>query len=142
MINIIEKDLLSIDVGIIAHQVNCQGVMGKGIALSIRRKYPVVYQQYRKCLKYLALGKIQVIKINDQFYVANLIAQSNYGTTRKHTDYKALTTCLIKLHQTGVKLNLPIYLPYRIGCGNAGGDWNIVSSLISNHVTSAIICRI
>lgn len=30
----------------ICQQVNCRGVMGAGLALKIRRKWPVVYQQY------------------------------------------------------------------------------------------------
>ena len=39
-------DLLKIDNGIICHQVNAMGKMGAGIALSIRKKWPVVYNDY------------------------------------------------------------------------------------------------
>lgn len=47
MIQILENsDLLKIDKGIICHQTNCIGVMGGGIALQIRNKWPNVYKQY------------------------------------------------------------------------------------------------
>ena len=31
----------------ILHQTNCKGVMGAGLALQIRNKYPDVYAKYR-----------------------------------------------------------------------------------------------
>jgi len=45
---IINRDLLTIESGIIAHQVNCQGKMGAGLALKIRKKYPQVYEYYKQ----------------------------------------------------------------------------------------------
>ncbi|WP_411668007.1 hypothetical protein [Bacillus subtilis] len=39
MIKIIQGDLLEAKENIIAHQVNCKGVMGSGIALQIKKKY-------------------------------------------------------------------------------------------------------
>lgn len=39
-------DILSIHRGIIVHQVNCQRVMGAGLALKIRRKYYRHYLDY------------------------------------------------------------------------------------------------
>ena len=33
---------------IICQQVNCMGVMGAGLAAQIRRKWPNVYNEYRK----------------------------------------------------------------------------------------------
>ena len=48
---------------IICHQVNCQGVMGSGIAKQVREKYPNVYNSYKKaCDKlgaYGVFGKIE-----------------------------------------------------------------------------------
>ena len=59
---VIKKDILSITEGIIGHQVNTQGVMGAGLALKIREKYPQVYEEYRKNTP--SLGNIQVVTIN------------------------------------------------------------------------------
>ena len=40
--------LESFNIDILCHQVNCQGVMGAGLAKQIRSKYPEVYEQYKE----------------------------------------------------------------------------------------------
>ena len=35
------------EVDVIGHVVNCQGVMGGGIAKSIKERYPSVYEEYK-----------------------------------------------------------------------------------------------
>ena len=42
----IKGDLLKADADVICHQVNLQGVMGGGLALSIAMKYPNVNKIY------------------------------------------------------------------------------------------------
>ena len=44
----IQKDITTERHGLIIHGVNCQGVMGSGVALAIRNKWPVVYDEYKK----------------------------------------------------------------------------------------------
>ena len=51
MIKIVKGNLLDATEDIIAHQVNCMGVMGSGLAKQIRNKYPEVYANYKDYLK-------------------------------------------------------------------------------------------
>lgn len=136
---VIEKDILSITEGIIGHQVNTQGVMGAGLALKIREKYPQVYEEYRK--NTLSLGNIQVVTINPSLFIVNMAAQRTWGRRGVHTNYQALESTLKHLTQLLLTLPLPIYLPYKLGSGLAGGDWSIVYKLIETHCPSAIICK-
>lgn len=46
MLKVIEGDILTVTHGIIAHQCNCRGVMGAGLALQVRNKYSKVYSEY------------------------------------------------------------------------------------------------
>ena len=48
MIKIFDGDILNASEYILAHQVNCMGIMGSGIAKQIKDKYPEVFEQYRK----------------------------------------------------------------------------------------------
>ena len=50
-INIVDGDLLSAKETYIAHQVNCYGKMGRGVAAQIRDKYPDVYRRYQNIAK-------------------------------------------------------------------------------------------
>lgn len=142
MIKIVKGDILQASEDIIGHQVNCQGVMGAGLAKQIRNKYPHVYDEYRKlCLstenKYSLLGEIQIIKtdINSMFgqRIVNIFAQYKYGRNKIQTDYDALRSGLEKinaLRQSKSMYNSSIALPYGIGCGLAGGDWTVVYRMI------------
>ena len=48
MIKIIDGNLFDTKAHIICHQCNCQGVMGSGVAAEVKRRYPYVFNSYRK----------------------------------------------------------------------------------------------
>ena len=133
MITLKNGDIFSSDADVICHQVNCQGVMGRGLALQIKTKYPEAFAAYKeKCelIKYgivNGLGDAQFCHVRGKV-IANLFAQYRYGTDKRHTDYEALKKAL-----TSVKKAYPtakIAIPYKIGCGLAGGDWSVVYAII------------
>lgn len=141
---IISANLLSISSGIITHQVNCRGVMGAGLAKALRKKYPVIFPEYRQlCINgQLRPGMIQLICVADGLYICNLAGQDGYGTNRRYTDYDALQTALVKLHRVSISLDLPVYIPYHMGCGLGGGDWSIVSRLIESYCPNAFVVQL
>lgn len=132
---IISGDILKSDVDIICHQVNCVGVMGAGLAKQIREKYPEVYQEYTKyCNQAIKpqyiLGDVLLSKCKDGKVVANLFGQVHYGAWERQTDYKALGEAFTKTATAVSKLDKTVGLPYKIGCGLAGGNWDIVQDMI------------
>lgn len=46
---------------------------------------------------------------------------------------------LLKLDQFAKDRNLPAYVPGRIGCGLAGGDWNKIENFILNETDINIV---
>lgn len=131
-------DLLDCHENIIAHQVNCQGVMGAGLAKAIKSKYPVVFEKYQSACKWsdfkdssVLLGACQIVEVEkDKKWVANLFGQDRYGKGKQFTDYDALRRALTKLREHAEKHQLSVALPDQLGCGLAGGDWNIVRRMI------------
>jgi len=140
---IINKNILKIDNGIICHQVNCMGKMGAGIALKIKKKWPIVYEQYlSECMTgEIQLGTVQIIQVLPSLFVANLVGQYGYGRDKRYTNYPALMNCFIDLQKISDKLKLQIYIPYKIGCSNAGGDWEIVEKLIYETIKNPVVCK-
>lgn len=130
----VEGDLLDVDEGIIAHQTNCIGVMGAGLARGVKAKYTAVYAEYREhCLIHEAhelLGTTQVIETKEGVHVANLFGQNTVGRGSRQTDYGALLNSLLELREYAEEENLDVALPFELGCGLAGGDWSIVRELI------------
>lgn len=141
--NIVKMDLLTIKRGIIAHQVNCLGVMGAGIALQIKRAYPKMYSHYKNYCNQVSdkLGTIFLYNHSENLRVANLFAQENIRGP-VDTDYAALEQCFDMLASYAQEEGLPVYLPYGIGCGLAGGDWKIVSKLIEKYLPNCTICQL
>ena len=144
----ISGNILNIEKGVICHQVNCQGVMGAGLALQIKNKWSNVYGQYKDCYDkgFVVLGNALVVSVDPNIYVANLCAQNFYG--RKHgviyTDYDALDSCLKSLATWHQKFNpdLPVYIPYKMSCGLAGGDWEKVVSIIETYIPEAVVMKL
>lgn len=143
MINYVMGDLLNLpSIDIIAHQVNCQGKMGSGVALQVKKKYPIVYDRYRdRCasLKFSSklLGLCQIIDMQymDEYprphkYVANLFGQFNYGSSGQFTNEEALEKSLISLKKYAKEKNLSVAIPYKIGCVRGGASWDKVLSMI------------
>jgi hypothetical protein len=85
---------------------------------------------------------VQFVKVNPGLFICNIAGQDGYGTQSRQTNYEALASCLTKLHAKSIELNLIPYLPYKLGCGLAGGDWNVVSKLIEYHSPNAVIVQI
>lgn len=135
MINIVNGNILDAKEDIISQQVNCCGVMGSGLAKQIRNKYPEVFiEYYAYCKKHdileQMLGVAQPVKCNDNKIVVNLFGQMRYGTDRQYTDYGALKCAMRNMKEYAQENNLSIAIPYQIGCGLAGGDWNVVYKII------------
>lgn len=140
---IIQKDILTVEEGIVVQSVNCQGVMGSGLAKQIRDKYPQVYESYKKYQ--FKLGQIQLVKITNQLYVCNLAGQEFYGRDSKlYTNYSAIREGLCKLQKWADNTDLSnlIYLPYNMGCGLGGGDWNVMLPIIEHYIMEPIICKL
>ncbi len=145
-LKVINKDITTVKEGIIGHQVNLQGVMGSGLALQIKNKWPSVFTRYTEWVEQGAsLGDVLMVPVSDEttfLYVANLAGQDNYGSRGCDTDYDGLKEALIKLGLFSRYHSAQIYLPYKIGSCRGGGDWNIVEDIILETCPEAILCKL
>lgn len=143
MIKHVKGDIFKSKATVIVHQVNCQGVMGSGVAKQVRDLYPNVYVKYKElCDRYKEsnsskdlLGIAQIVPTNygDTRYIANLFAQDSFGNFKCFTDYDALRKCLIYISLQFRHSSIAI--PYLIGCCRGGGDWNIVYKIIEETLS-------
>lgn len=136
MVNYVKGNLLDSDCDYICHQVNCQGVMGSGIARQIRERWPEVYNDYKAycnyCNKYglNMLGHNFDVPVNNyEKRVINMFSQHDYGHDgKRYTSYDAFSDCLFDIR--GLVRGGTIGFPKNIGCGLGGGNWKVISALI------------
>lgn len=141
----LKGDLLTLKKGFICHQVNVNGVMGAGIALQIKKKWPIVFERYKKlCNENIKnpsklLGRIQEVRINDDLYILNLFGQflgraSSFGPYRP-TRYDAVADAFEELwHSNRVRSGSLLYIPKNMGCALGGGDWNIYLAIVTQYL--------
>ena len=137
--NILKGNILNITKGVICHQVNNKHVMGAGLALEIRKRYPQHYQDYMNTD--MILGNLVTTAVSESFGIVGLIAQDGYGRNKNivYTKKEAFKRCLQKIKQMhDYAPDVKWYMPYNIGCGLANGDWNEISQLIE-EITPFII---
>lgn len=154
MINYEIGDLLSITKGFLPQGCNTQGKMGSGIALSIKNKWPEVYQAYLTKFKEghnlngvklqeLEMGTIIPVSVNPDIVVINAMTQRFYTGHRnsvggREVDYDAIAKCFEEINKLPELypdvepiLNFPL-----IGAGLAKGNWRIISTIIDETITS------
>lgn len=137
---VIEGNLLDISEGIIVHGCNARGVMGSGIALEVKTRYPAAYEKYVAFKDLLVLGSIVPVEVEPNKWIVNGITQDGFGRDgRKYVDYQAIADVFlhtVELQQM-LKNNLPIAFP-RIGAGLGGGNWSVIKTIIDETVPSNI----
>jgi O-acetyl-ADP-ribose deacetylase (regulator of RNase III) len=142
MVKHIEGNIIDSRADIIFHQVNCQGVMGSGLAKQLREWCPVHYEDY----KYFCdtapapealLGEyiFTPYDIENKLYICGIFGQFNYGHDGKcYTSYNAVRRALINVKVMANRNEDRSYrfaVPYKMCCGLAGGNWDIILEILS-----------
>ena len=137
-----EGNVFDSDADIICHQVNCQGVMGSGVAKEVRERYPYVFREYKlecdraKDCPAKLLGKVQILAVdeNDKTrWIVNCFGQEKYGYDgAQYTSVGALTEAFQKVTTFVRNSSMSIAMPYKIGCCRGGANWDTVKKIIED----------
>lgn len=130
----------------VVNTVNCVGVMGKGVALEFKNRWPENYKAYKvACLKKeIRPGKMFVHDNGDMFGTSQFRYLINFPT-KQHWRAKSK----IEFIEDGLKdfasvLNFydikSVALP-PLGCGNGGLNWDDVRPLIESALANESLTR-
>jgi O-acetyl-ADP-ribose deacetylase (regulator of RNase III) len=129
---------------IIAHVCNDIGRWGKGFVVALSKRSPLPKQAFdswyvdRQNNDY-KLGAVQFVQIEPDLWVANMIGQHKIKV--KGDDgvppvrYEAIDLALSKVGEKALELNATVHMP-RIGCGLAGGQWELIEPLIIQNLSA------
>jgi O-acetyl-ADP-ribose deacetylase (regulator of RNase III) len=107
---------------------------GGGFASALRREWPEVQDDFRNWASLhrsaLKLGNVRLCKVRDELTIASVVAQHGYGPSEKpRIRYTALRDGLRSVAKAAEVRNASVHMP-RIGVGQAGGSWDIVSDVV------------
>ena len=134
MIEYIEADIFESPAQVIVNTVNTVGVMGKGLALSFKQRYPAMFEKYKDaCKKHLlTIGKLML------FYEADhwLLMFPTKKDWRNPSKLEYIEKGLMKFISTYDDKNITYVAFPRLGCGNGDLNWNDVKPIMERYLNN------
>lgn len=143
MIEYKNGDILREDVEAIVNTVNCVGIMGRGLALQFKNKFPQNFKEYQLACtnKEVQLGKMfvhQTGQLINPKYIINFPTKGHWKQNSKIEDISnGLDDLITIIEKYSIK---SIAIP-PLGSGLGGLDWNQVKKLIEEKLKN-INCTI
>lgn len=133
LVKITSGDLLSSKAQTLVNTVNCVGIMGKGIALAFKRRYPDMFKDYvRRCDRgEVQLGRPYVYSAPDHLIV-NFPTKHHWRAVSRLEDIVAgLEYLQAHYREWGItSLAVP-----PLGCGNGQLEWGVVGPTLHRHLS-------
>lgn len=134
-VKLVKGDLLESKAQTLVNTTNCVGVMGKGIALSFKWKYPDMFKDYKtRCnRKEHKLGEPYLYKHSPHRWIINFPTKGVWWNGSNLDDIdNGLKYLAEHIEKWGVT---SIAIPH-LGCENGGLSWTDVFPLIQKHLYS------
>ena len=129
-------DLFASRAQTLVNTVNCVGVMGKGVALEFKKRWPAMFEDYqRRCaLKEVRLGEPYLYRDASGASIINFPTKDHWRSPSRVVDIESgLNYLMTHAEEWGIRgLALP-----PLGCGNGGLDWSEVGPLIYGKLHQA-----
>lgn len=127
-------------VKIIAQVVNSSGGLGAGFGKALSKNYPIIKEALRTWKERkvnFRLGKTQILKVTDDTYVVQMLAQSGLFTKygKIPLEYTSLQLCLAELREHAQRLKANVFMPL-IGAGHGKGKWEVIEGLIYSELVN------
>jgi O-acetyl-ADP-ribose deacetylase (regulator of RNase III) len=126
-------NILQSNTQVIVNTVNCKGVMGKGLALKFRKKYPEMFQEYEKecAAGKLVIGKLHLFKRDEFPWILNFPTKNDW----RHKSS-------IRFIEAGLRAFAEEYRGWKIGsiafpqlgCDLGGLKWSDVKPLMETYL--------
>lgn len=122
--------------------VNCRGVMGRGLALAFKARFPEMYWRYRRdCLEHLLepgnaylynpdRGGFGAGWITGPRWIINATTKDDW---RDPSTYGLVAGCLGAIHRLIDETKIRSVAMPALGCGNGGLDWFNVEQMIRDE---------
>lgn len=129
-------DLFASQAQTLVNTVNCVGVMGKGVALEFKKRWPAMFEDYqRRCAsKQVRLGVPYLYRDVAGATIVNFPTKDHWRSPSRAADIEnGLDYLVAHAEEWGIRsLALP-----PLGCGNGGLEWSEVGPLIYRKLHGA-----
>lgn len=133
MIEFTKGDMFKVPVDARVNTVNCAGVMGAGVALAFKKRYPEMFKDYEHACRAGSVrpGNLHIWKSLEGDWIINFPTKRDWQDRSRYEDIRSgLDALRTYLREQGpISVALPA-----LGCGHGGLDWNLVSAMIKDKL--------
>lgn len=129
----INGDLFESKAQALVNTVNCYGVMGKGIALEFKKKFPEMFEVYKEYCdkKLIKPGVLQLYKKSSP-WILNFPTKDHWRSPSK---LEYIESGLIKFSNEYKSKGIKSIAFPKLGTQNGGLDWEDVKILMYNYLS-------
>lgn len=110
--------------------VNCRGVMGKGIALEFKRRYPAMFEDYRKACRLGMLRPGRLYLWTEPLLPREVLCFPTKDDWRLPSRIEWIEAGLEKFRENAGRFE-SVAFP-KLGCNNGGLSWTDVRPVMEN----------
>jgi O-acetyl-ADP-ribose deacetylase (regulator of RNase III) len=133
MITYVEGDLFQSPDKVLVNPVNTAGVMGKGLALEFKRRYPAMFREYQVLCKkkQLDVGQLWIYKTPEK-WILNFPTKRHW---RQKSRPEYIEAGLERFVATYQEENIDSIAFPQLGCGSGQLDWETqVQPLVEKYL--------
>lgn len=135
MINVLIGDIFESHVQTFVNTVNCVGVMGKGIALEFKKRFPDMNEEYIQLCKAgkVRLGQPYIYKRITPPWILNFPTKDHWRSVSRLQDIIEGLQYLQRHYQ---KWGITSLAVPPLGCGHGGLEWRVVGPTLYRYLYS------
>ena len=117
----------------LVNTINCVGVMGKGLALEMKNRFPTMFEKYKDlCDKQLIdIGKLWLYKDFNGTWILNFPTKKHW---KLNSEYEYIEEGMKKFVETYKEKNITTIAFPMLGCNNGGLDKDIVLEIMAKYL--------
>jgi O-acetyl-ADP-ribose deacetylase (regulator of RNase III)/uncharacterized protein YwgA len=134
MVKVLMSDLFRSQAQTIVNTVNCVGIMGKGIALEFKKRFPRMYEDYvARCeAKQVKLGQPYLFKNSADKWILNFPTKDHWRSVSRLSDIVEGLNYLEQHYKTWGITSLAVPA---LGCSNGQLEWRVVGKTLYRHLS-------
>jgi len=133
VIDVRTGDILNSKCQTLVNTVNCVGIMGKGVALAFKKRYPEMFADYvERCERgEVKLGQPYIYTAADGHLIVNFPTKSHWRAVSRLSD---IVTGLHFLQAHAAEWGITSIAVPPLGCGNGQLDWKTVGPTLHREL--------
>lgn len=119
---------------VVVNTVNCVGIMGKGVALEFKKRYPAMFEDYQaRCAAKTVTPGVPYLWEDDRSVILNFPTKAHW---KENSKLEYIERGLQWLASSYESLGIHTIAMPALGCGNGGLDWKDVRLLLEHYLGS------